>query len=309
MRLVMTLLVRDEADIVRENLDFHFAQGIDFAIVMDNGSTDGTAEILEEYAARGLIRLIHRPGAFDPEPWVNELVGIAIREEGADWVLPNDADEFWLPRAGTLKELLATLPDEIGAVVAQRHNFLPAPEGPEPWWERMTRRARVSLNAHGRPLPPKIVHRAHPGLRIRRGNHRRMPPREGRVLRTDAVEVLHFQMRSYAQFERRVIQIGSALVGRDDLPGAGGPGAQAAVRAVEGGPAARGVRGGGAGVRCGRGHSPARRAARAALDAGTDSGQRPRPGRDPARRRGPLTSNLRATRGSRCAASRPRPVC
>jgi hypothetical protein len=218
MRLVMTLLVRDEADIVRENLDFHFAQGIDFAIVMDNGSTDGTAEILEEYAARGLIRLIHRPGAFDPEPWVNELVGIAIREEGADWVLPNDADEFWLPRAGTLKELLATLPDEIGAVVAQRHNFLPAPEGPEPWWERMTRRARVSLNAHGRPLPPKIVHRTHPGLRIRRGNHRRMPPREGRVLRTDAVEVLHFQMRSYAQFERRVIQIGSALVGRDDLP-------------------------------------------------------------------------------------------
>src|SRR5690606_14674176 len=84
MRLVMALLVRDEADIVRENLDFHFAQGVDFAVVMDNRSSDGTTEILEEYAARGLLRLIHQPGVYDQEPWVNEMVHIAVHEEGAD---------------------------------------------------------------------------------------------------------------------------------------------------------------------------------------------------------------------------------
>lgn len=211
MRLVMALLVRDEADIVRENLDFHFAQGVDFAIVMDNRSTDGTAEILREYEARGEIRVIDQPGVYDQEPWVNEMVEIAMREEGADWVLPNDADEFWLPRSGTLKEMLASLPAEVGAVVAQRYNFVPPSDGEGPWWERMTRRERVSLNAAGRPLPPKIVHRAHPGLRIRKGNHRRMAPRVGKTLRTDEIDVLHFQMRSYAQFERRVIQIGTAF--------------------------------------------------------------------------------------------------
>ena len=32
MKLVMTLLVRDEEDIVRENLDFHLAQGVDQVI-------------------------------------------------------------------------------------------------------------------------------------------------------------------------------------------------------------------------------------------------------------------------------------
>lgn len=218
MRLVMALLVRDEADIVRENLEFHFAQGVDRAIVMDNRSSDGTTEILEEYEARGAIRLIHQPGVYDQEPWVNEMVRIAVHEEGADWVLPNDSDEFWVPRAGTLKELLADLPPKVGAVVAQRYNFLPPPEGPEPWWERMIRRERRSFNVAGRPLPPKLIHRAHPDLVIRKGNHRRMPPRVGKALQTDAIDVLHFQMRSYPQFERRVVQIGTALEGRPDLP-------------------------------------------------------------------------------------------
>ena len=42
----MTLLLRDEEDIVRENLDFHLAQGVDRVIVTDNGSEDRTLEIL-----------------------------------------------------------------------------------------------------------------------------------------------------------------------------------------------------------------------------------------------------------------------
>ena len=40
MKLFMTLLLRDEEDIVRENLDFHLAQGVDRVIVTDNGSED-----------------------------------------------------------------------------------------------------------------------------------------------------------------------------------------------------------------------------------------------------------------------------
>ena len=38
MRLVMTLLVRDEEDIVRANVDFHLARGVDFVIATDNRS-------------------------------------------------------------------------------------------------------------------------------------------------------------------------------------------------------------------------------------------------------------------------------
>ena len=49
MRLAMTLLVRDEADIIEANLRYHRAQGVDFFVVGDNGSEDGTLEILERY--------------------------------------------------------------------------------------------------------------------------------------------------------------------------------------------------------------------------------------------------------------------
>ena len=61
MKLAMTLMVRDEADIITPMLEHHLAQGIDVMIVTDNGSVDGTAEILEGYAERGLIDLRHDP--------------------------------------------------------------------------------------------------------------------------------------------------------------------------------------------------------------------------------------------------------
>ena len=49
----MTLLVRDEEDLVEANLDHHFAQGVDFVIATDNGSVDRTPRILRRYARRG----------------------------------------------------------------------------------------------------------------------------------------------------------------------------------------------------------------------------------------------------------------
>ncbi len=44
------MMVRNEADILRINLLYHLASGIDQVLVVDNGSTDGTAAILEGFA-------------------------------------------------------------------------------------------------------------------------------------------------------------------------------------------------------------------------------------------------------------------
>ena len=219
MKLVMTLLVRDEEDIVADNLDFHLAQGVDEVIVTDNGSVDGTLEILRAYEARSLVRIIvERTDDYSQGRWVTRMARIAATEHEADWVINNDADEFWWPREGMLKTLFEGVGDDVGAVVSHRTNFVPRPEDGRPYWERMTLRERESLNPVGKPLPPKLAHRAHPEIVVVQGNHRIKGPDVGSELDDGSIEILHFPMRSYAQFENKIVKGGRAYARNKELP-------------------------------------------------------------------------------------------
>jgi hypothetical protein len=62
MKLVMTLLARDEADIVDAQIAYHLPAGVDFVVATDNRSGDGTTEIFERYARDGVLHLIREPG-------------------------------------------------------------------------------------------------------------------------------------------------------------------------------------------------------------------------------------------------------
>lgn len=127
----MTLLVRDEEDIVRANLDFHLDHGVDFVIATDNRSEDGTVAILEEYERRGVLRLLHEPDDdYAQGRWVTRMARLAAVEHGADWVINNDADEFWLPLEGDLHEVLRSAPPGTDAVLVPRYNFVVPAEGP-----------------------------------------------------------------------------------------------------------------------------------------------------------------------------------
>jgi glycosyltransferase involved in cell wall biosynthesis len=219
MKLVMTLLVRDEEDIVADNLDFHLAQGVDEVIVTDNGSVDGTLEILRAYEARGLVRIIVEPtDDYSQGRWVTRMARMAATEHKADWVINNDADEFWWPREGTLRTLFEGLGGDVGAVVGHRTNFVPRPEDDRPYWERMTLRERESLNPVGKPLPPKLAHRAHPEIVVVQGNHRIKGPDVGSEVDDGSIEILHFPMRSYAQFENKIVKGGRAYARNKELP-------------------------------------------------------------------------------------------
>ena len=215
MTLVLTLLCRDEADILNSMLRFHLEQGVDWIIATDNGSVDGSLAILQRYARQGKLQLIQEPEqTHDQAVWVTRMARMAA-EQGADWVINSDADEFWWPRSGTLKTTLEQLPASVEACRVERTNFLPPPRDSRdrrPFHQRQLLRERVSRNSLGEPLPPKLIHRAHPAVAIGDGNHNAVVAGQPLEAIADAgIEILHVPIRSYGQLERKIRQGAEAL--------------------------------------------------------------------------------------------------
>lgn len=211
MKIVMTLLVRDEEDILDHNLRYHLAQGVDFFIVMDHMSVDGTPTILDAYRRAGLAEVIlQKHAGYLQGEWVTWMARQAAVQHGADWVINNDADEFWWPLDGDLRSTLARVPDRFGSVAVPRHNFRPLAGSGGPFFEQMVYRDAVSTNNLGRPLPGKVCHRGHPEVVVSHGNHRAVVPGRESLLQDPVIEILHFPMRSLNQFENKIAVGGRA---------------------------------------------------------------------------------------------------
>ena len=204
----MTLLVRDEADIVDAHLAFHLNAGVDLVLATDHRSTDGTTEILESYVRDGHVRLIREGGerALQAE-WVTRMARQAATEHGADWVLNSDADEFWWPRRGSLRDALAAVPVQCGVVHALQRTFVPRPEDGRSFAERMTVRlaAKAAINDPATPYRPvtKIAHRAHAGVVVGPGNHSVAGLPFALHRGGNPLEVLHLPLRSREQCARK----------------------------------------------------------------------------------------------------------
>jgi Glycosyl transferase family 2 len=218
MKLIMTLLVRDEEDILALNLEHHLALGVDQLLVTDNRSVDATPDILAEYARHGVVRVLQEPGNnFDQWRWVTRMARMA-GDEGADWIIHSDADEFWCPAEGMLPDVLRTVSPEYGIAVAPRYNFPPTVYETAPFYERLVIRDTASRNAIGQPLPGKCCHRPSPDVRVAQGNHAvwaRGLRRQSRLL---PVDILHFPMRTFRDFERRIVVGGEAYNRNQELP-------------------------------------------------------------------------------------------
>jgi hypothetical protein len=210
MKLVMTLLVRDEEDVLRANIEFHRAQGVDFFLVTDNKSEDATPDIIREYESQGIAKYIYEADDdYNQTAWVSRMAQMAANEYSADWVINNDADEFWWPRSGDLKATFAAVPAEFNIVVGQRHDFVPLVDEQAVFYHDMVYRKKVSLNTIGKPLPPKVAHRGDPEVTVAQGNHwAELSVDEHPV--NDLVDIFHYPIRRYSQFTNKIIKGGQA---------------------------------------------------------------------------------------------------
>jgi hypothetical protein len=198
-------MVRDEADIVGATVEQMLTQ-VDRVLIADNGSVDGTREILEGLNGVEVID--------DPDPAYRQsekMSALAQRAAaaGAEWVVAFDADEWWYSPHGRIADILAEHPGAVATAAIYDHVATAAdPDEPNPV-DRIGWRRPDPLPLH------KIACR--PSLRatITQGNHSAHYPSLAPL--HDAVVIRHFPYRSVEQVVRK-IRNGAAAYAAADLP-------------------------------------------------------------------------------------------
>lgn len=211
MKLVMTVLARDEIDVIESQLAYHLDAGVDFVIASDHDSRDGTTEVFERYEKEGYLRLFRREGPLLESDWRTEMARLAATRYEADWVINTDADEFWVPWGGSLKHVLASIPTEYGVVWGLSRHFVPRPDTEESFAERMVIRLSqkgAPINDPTSPYRPhaKAAHRGAADVVVRFGSHIAYAPSLRPLRDWYPADVLHFPFRSREQYERKGVR-------------------------------------------------------------------------------------------------------
>lgn len=222
----MTILVKDEADIIEANIRTYANLGVDAFVVMDNNSTDGTREILAQLQEEFEMIIVDESGTYAQAKWMRKLANIAKKRLKADWVINNDADEFWLPQNElSLKENLAFK----GTVLAvYRYNMLldnkcmkeeggcfnsnyyvKNPIFSNPKNDINNEKLSITLIK----IAPKTIVNPYGLLYIRGGNHKALHInnmkdyfRSGyeKIKYFNEISVFHYPIRSFNQFKRNI---------------------------------------------------------------------------------------------------------
>jgi len=219
-KIVVTVHVLDNADILREHLEWYAALGVDLVLAHDFCSSDGSQDILDEFARRNLVKWSLHPDKntqdYDPSA---KLAWAARDDHGADWVIQCDTDEFLCVEGGRLRAVLdRATGDELTVLSTRCFNMTgppPAPgqSAPHALTLRIDRRVdethehRISGDL---PVPyifiqqpPKAIVRAQAFAEYAAGSHA-ATSRWGRNGELSQLRYLHYPMRGFESFRTKV---------------------------------------------------------------------------------------------------------
>ena len=235
MKLAMTILARDEADIIEDNIRFHADAGVDKFVVTDNSSQDGTREILSELSKEFDIEIFDEVSlTIDQDLWVSRMANWLKENDNCDWIINNDADEIWVSSTGCLKGAIsdslnmhkASGESDVGVLTCGRQNMIASKETTDQKgyaFYHSTYAVVKNVNADSkdaewdkesgnivlRKVPGKVITRANGLESIGMGNHGAV--HEGSKAPCRTIRIFHYPIRSYSQFQKKVVNYGSSL--------------------------------------------------------------------------------------------------
>ena len=203
--IVLLLTTKNEADVLRENLEHHLAYGVDHVCVADNESTDGTADVLRAFGDAVSTEVFH-DFAVRQDVRTRLLERLRARHRGRlAWVGVSDTDEFHWMQGRTLPEILAEAPADAPAVTCHQKLFLPSEEDAEhgPVHDRQRHRTTgPDSPLHSSYREGKTFYR---DAWLRRVDHEHRSPRlPGPAVSPPVPTVHHYMIRDEDQFVMKV---------------------------------------------------------------------------------------------------------
>ena len=198
MKLAMTLLVKNEIDIIKDHIEYHLSK-VDFLIVMDNCSTDGTFEYLQSIKSNKLVLLIQASQNYNQCAWVTRMVNCTI-QLGADWVINSDADEFFI---GDLKTVISKFANEGFNQIYPKGSMFYITDSKSNSIRNMIYRDPLTVKySHD-----KVIHSTDGFSKVLPGNHwaEFHSIVKKNIVHTDEIRIFHYHVRSWEQFKNRYV--------------------------------------------------------------------------------------------------------
>ncbi len=134
MKIVACIGFGDEGSLLSDCLSHLFSIGVDAVVVTHMSRSDAdSARLRTQFDGRPDVALLQiRQTDAEAFEFPQTMLACAQRQFAPDWLLFGDADEFWLPRGGSLRTLLASARYDVLQVPRFNLALEAGPDGPVP---------------------------------------------------------------------------------------------------------------------------------------------------------------------------------
>lgn len=208
-RLLATILVKDEEDILKDMIEHHLNAGVDAFIITNNRSTDKTREIAENY--KQVLKIFDElDNTHHQEAHVTKMARYACKYK-PEWIVHLDADEFWngFDFLNDIKE------NGVISTLAYIHPPVHSEFGFNPIKQRFYLDLKELQSATDET---KVIHRPSEKVVIRHGNHW-MDFIDEPFIKTDEIYRHHYPLRYYKQMVNKAVLGHKAMISRGGFCG------------------------------------------------------------------------------------------